>query len=280
MSLNKKKWFFIGCFFLFFSYSSVDATQRIVSLAPNLTEILYEIGCGPEIVGVSAYSNYPFTAKKLPVVSDSKAIDFERIALLKPNLIVAWNEGQSRYQIEHLKSLGYHVEVFSFVALNDIPKAMQRLGFITHHVKESSEKAQKLHEIYTELFSKAKASSKKLRPQVFFEIWPKPLITVGKRSYINDIIQRCGGKNIFDSVEQASFQVSKEAIILKDPDLILFNQDAHSSLSEWLKFQNLKAIQKHQVYPVSPDLISRPGPRIWQGVAQICDYISKNNSQK
>jgi iron complex transport system substrate-binding protein len=224
--------------------------QRIISLAPDITEIVFSIGAGKNIVGVMRGSDYPLQAKKIPIVASYNNVDTEAILALHPDLIIRWSDDHAS---EQLKKLAIPVYVSHQKNILDIPETMRRLGCLTGTEKNAEKTATQFFQQYQKI--KSKYSHKKT-VTVFYQVWPKPLMTITKTSWINEVITLCGGKNIFENLHGAAPQVSLESVIVANPDVII-----GSHVENW---------QRKHVYQIDTDLIERAGPRLLNGVENLC----------
>ncbi|MDR3477940.1 MAG: cobalamin-binding protein [Gammaproteobacteria bacterium] len=234
---------------------------RIISLAPDLTELLFAVGAGHQIVGVVRGSDFPDEARALPVVATYNSLNEEAILALHPDLIVVWL-GNSAVQRERL-SRGTVPVFFSHQRdLSDVPKTMRKLGCLAGTQKDAN--------LAAAHFSKQLA---KLRQQyhdqrklsVFYQVSSRPLMTINHESWINQVITLCGGQNIFADVKAVAPVINREALILADPDVIM-----GADVSEWRAWPILRSVQNKHLFAVSPDLLERAGPRLLQGVAKVC----------
>jgi iron complex transport system substrate-binding protein len=233
--------------------------QRIISLAPDSTEILFSIGAGQQIVGVVKGSDYPAQALKIPIVANYNSVNIEAIAALHPDLIVTWADNHFSQQ---LKKLAVPVYFSQPKKITDIPKTMQRLACLTgHEVEAKKVTADFLRELNNLTFY----SAHRKPVSVFYQVWSRPLMTISRESWINQIITLCGGKNIFADLKGAAPQVNIEAVIAANPQVIL-----GEGVENWQKWPQLTAVRNHRVYSVHPDWVDRAGPRILLGVREIC----------
>jgi iron complex transport system substrate-binding protein len=239
--------------------------QRIISLAPDLTEIIFAIGAGNKIVGVVSGSDYPSAAKNIAVVAGYNSVDAEAILLLHPDLIVAWAD--TNY-VAQLKKLGIPVYLSQQRKLLDIAATMRKLGVLVGVQASANQTANNYLQRYTALQKKYAH----LAPvTVFYQVWPQPLMTITKNSWINDVITLCGGRNIFADLHGVAPEVSIEAVIAANPDIIIGTTDAKQDWRrQWLAWPQLTAVKKLAVYSLNPDLINRAGPRVLAGAEEMC----------
>lgn len=243
--------------------------QRIVSLAPDLTETLFAIGAGQHVVGVVSGSDYPAAAKKIASVGSSSGIDLEKTMLLRPDLIVTWDHHFPR-EIAAFQKLGIPIYVAKPVRLEDIPRTMTNLGCLAGTKKDATEQAAYFSH---ELAHLQKQYQLKKPVTVFYQIGDYSLITINKNSWINQVITLCGGRNVFADMTSTASEVSWEAVIAANPDVILSDTTHPSWQSRWQRFQTLSAVKRHNLFTLSPDLIDRAGPRLLEGAKQACHAI-------
>ncbi len=252
--------------------------QRIVSLAPSLTELIYSAGAGENLVGVVEYSDFPAAAKALPIVGRFDLLDIERILELDPDLVVAWQTGNPRSSVNQLRQLGLTVYVAEPRSLAAIPSHIERLAVLVG--KELSD----LKVIY-DFQQKLEALNSKYRHQspvtIFYQVWDRPLITAGGNELINDIITLCGGRNIFANIRRVAPKVSREAVLKRNPEVIIasgMDIERPEWLDDWLRWPSLKAVANKNLFFVPPDLLQRHTPRALLGAAQICDQLDQARS--
>jgi len=248
-----------------------QAASRIISLAPNITETLFALGAGKSVVAVSSSSNYPTAATKLPVVASNSQLDLEKIIKLKPDLVIAWMQGNPTKALEKLQSLGVRIFFVKITELQDVAKLYIKLGKVTGRVRI----AKKLAMDYNNSLLKLKKNYQhKKNLQVFYEIWQQPIFTIGKTSLISKAIHLCGGSNSFNVIAQQAAEVSLAAVLKKNPDVIISGYGKVHWKSYWLKWRELKAVQNQQLYYINPDLLQRNGPRLLDGINKLCRYIN------
>ena len=249
--------------------------QRIVSLAPSLTELIYSAGAGENLVGVVEHSDFPAAAKALPIVGRFDLLDIERILELDPDLVVAWQTGNPRSSVYQLRQLGLTVYVAEPKSLAAIPSHIERLAVLAG--KELND----LKVIY-DFRQKLGVLDSKYRHQspvtIFYQVWDRPLITAGGNELINDIIRLCGGRNVFANIRRVAPKVSREAVLKRNPEVIIasgMDIERPEWLDDWLRWPSLKAVANKNLFFVPPDLLQRHTPRALLGAAQICDQLDQ-----
>jgi iron complex transport system substrate-binding protein len=248
---------------------------RIVSLAPNITEILFDLGLDEEIVGVSIHCNYPEKAKTKVRVGSYISVDFERILFLKPDLIIATGAGNTREMVERLEKLGFPTYVIFPKNLGDILKSILHLGRVVNREKEASRVVQEMNQRSQRVVERAKGLP---RPRVFLQIGEAPLVTVGKGSFADDILQLAGGENIASTEKEMYPRLGIEEILKRAPEVILISSmnpkgDYGKVLQDWSRWKMIPAVKNGRIHLINSDLIDRPSPRIIEGLEEIARLL-------
>jgi len=248
--------------------------QRIISLAPSMTELLFSLGAGNQLVGVMDYSDFPPAALALPVVGRYDSLDMERIVFLQPDLIVAWRSGNPRGALNRLEELGIPVYVAEPDSLQSIGEHLERLGVLTGHASRGAELNRQFSAQIDQLRNDV---GNKQRVSVFYQVWHAPMISVGGHELINDMIQLCGGENIFAELPVGP-KVNLEDVLARNPQVIIASgssAEAPAWLDEWLRWPQLDAVAGEHLYVIPPDLVQRHSLRALQGARQMCGHIDQ-----
>ncbi len=241
--------------------------RRIVSLAPHVTELLFAAGAGGRVVGAVESSDYPPAAQLIPRVGGSAALDLEAIVALRPELVVAWDSGNPAAAIERLRALGYPVYVSEPRALEDIGRALRRLGRLAG-TEAHARTAAAAYERSLDALRRRYAGRPPL--SVFYQVWDHPLITVNGEHLISAVLELCGGRNVFADLPALAPRVSIEAVVARDPQVII---SAGAGLDAWRRWGELAAVRDRHLYSVDPDLLHRPTPRILTGAQRVCEHL-------
>jgi iron complex transport system substrate-binding protein len=257
------------------TWQSRAPALRIISLAPDFTEILFAMGAGEHVVGAVEYSDFPDAALQIPRIGSSARFDFERIVSLQPDLILAWRGGNPASQIEGLRALGLPVFELQTRRLSDVPRVMQTLGQLTGEAERADQVAATFEQGMRQLQQRY-MNRKALR--VFYEIWHQPLQTIGGEQILTDVLALCGGRNIFAELDSLAPQVGLEAVMQRRPEVILFTPEVGrlaESKARWQVWNTLPAVQQGHLYALDPDLLHRAGPRLLQGAQQLCEALDR-----
>jgi iron complex transport system substrate-binding protein len=244
--------------------------NRIVALAPHIVENLYSAGAGEKIVGVVSYSNYPLKAAQIQQVGSYNAFSLETIASLKPDLIVMWGSGNGMQALQKLEALEIPIFVSEPRQLSDIARDIRLLGKLAGTQETAEAEAIRLEQEFTSLATQF-ASQGELT--VFYQIWNNPLQTLNGDHLISQIIQLCGGKNIFWDIKNLAPKISIESVLLRNPDVIVasgMNNARPQWLDEWQAYTSLQAVKNNAMFVIDPDHIQRPTARVVSGAKSLC----------
>lgn len=254
---------------------TLDApANRIVSLAPHATELLFAAGAGARIVGAIATSDFPPQAKAVPRVGDATALDFERILEGHPDLVVTWPY-TAPAQVTALRARGIAVFTSDPKTIDGIADDLERLGVLVGNPAQARAAAA----AFRARLARLRASHAGVRRvRVFYQIWNAPLYTIGGGHLITRAIEVCGGDNVFAALRLPAPTVSIEAVLAADPDAIVAGADGGVPppwLDDWRRFPALPAVERGNLFSVNADLLHRAGPRFVDGVAELCAAIDR-----
>jgi iron complex transport system substrate-binding protein len=264
------KWPALSALMLFTLFQGADADQRlrIVSLAPSLTELAYAAGAGDAMVGSVEYSDYPEAARALPRVGDAWSVDAEAVLALRPDLVFSWPSGTPEGTVARLRSLGVQVVEIPTFRLADVATALRSIGRIAG-TEAVAEGAARRYEIEIRDLRASHAGTRRLA--VFVEIDDQPLYTVNGRHVISEVLELCGGGNVFADLPQLAPQVAIEAVLARDPEVILSTDDTIGDPAAlWRRWGGMKAVKAGSIYSMSSDTLTRSTPRLAIGAAEVC----------
>lgn len=253
--------------------------QRIVAMAPSLTEVLFSIGAGSQVVGRDAFANYPESVKSLPDIGGSNGdYNYEAIAALKPDLVLA-TEINTADQVNAIEKLGIKVVYLSNpVKLEDTYTLLSDVALLTGHTQEADTLIASLKARVAAVTEKI--SQAKTQPVVFYELDgsdPAKPWTPGPGTFLDQLISMAGGKNAGSVMKDAWGQLSLEQLLVQNPDIILLGDSIYGTTPESViartGWGDLKAVKENQVYPFNDDLVSRPGPRLVDGLEELANLI-------
>ncbi|HJS22628.1 MAG TPA: cobalamin-binding protein [Steroidobacteraceae bacterium] len=252
--------------------------QRIVSLAPNLTELVFSVGAGERLVGADVFSNYPPQARSIERVGDAFQVDYERVLALDPDLVLVWDTGTPEPVIEKLRHLGLPVERLSTTHLDDVPRALRRLGELTGTSATAERAAQDYVQALTGL---RQEHGDDAAIDVFYQISSAPLYTINSQHLISEIIVLCGGRNVFADLGQLAPPVSREAVLERNPEVILAGDDvADDPFAGWRPWHKLRAVELGNLYVLRVDRVARATTRTVDGAREVCAVLDQARTRR
>lgn len=244
---------------------------RIVSLAPNLTELAYAAGAGDTLVGTVEYSDYPASAKALPRVGDAWRVDVEQVLALEPDLVLVWASGTPVETIERLRSMRLRVVPVETFRIADVAAALRQIGAIAG-TDAIAEAAARRYEQEMRALQAAHAGVRRL--SVFIEIDDDPLYTVNGKHVISEVVSLCGGDNVFANLPQLAPPVALEAVLARDPEVILSTDDTVSDPAElWRRWTRMRAVRSGTIFALDSDIVTRATPRLAEGARAVCSAL-------
>jgi iron complex transport system substrate-binding protein len=249
--------------------------QRIVSLAPHITELLFAAGAGAAVVGVSEYSDYPEAAAGLPRISGGSGLDLEAIIGLRPDLVIAWQSGNPAHQVRRLRQLGLRVFVSEPRRLEDVVTSLERFGLLAGSREQAHEQANTFSQRQAAL---ARRYAQRDPVRVFYSIWQQPLMTVNGEHLISDVIRLCGGRNVFAGLPGLAPQIGIEAVLAADPQAIIAGggeRELAALHAMWVPWPELTAVQNGHLFTVPRDLLVRHSPRVLDGAERLCRLLEE-----
>jgi len=248
-----------------------DAGHRIIALSPHLAELVFAVGAGDLLIGVSAFTDYPEAAAELPVIGDAFMLDLERLTVLKPDLLLAWQSGTPAHVIDELQSRGYRVEAIRTMSLHDIPLALRHIGRLTGHGTTAASVA---NSFVAGLESLAERAADAAPIGVFYQVSKRPLYTINGEHYVSQLIEICGGQNIFADLGNLAPLIGVEAVLERDPEVMLAADDAGTdAFSEWERWPELAANRYGNRFLMPAAEIGRATPRLLEAGAAICEAL-------
>ena len=247
--------------------------QRIVTLAPFLTELAFAAGAGSRVVGVSAYSDYPAEARKLPVVSSAAGLSIESLAALRPDLVIAWRDSFRLEDIGQVEGFGAAVYVAQGRRLDDVPRLLRQIGVATGLDVSAAASA-----FEREVASLRATYSARPRIDAFLEIWHRPLTTISGGHFMNDAIELCGARNVFKDLAGVAPQVSWEEVYARDPFVIVGTGSAENEAqfrANWSERSTLAAVRSGRLIWADADTLQRATTRTPQGIRRLCEALNR-----
>ncbi|HMW53493.1 MAG TPA: cobalamin-binding protein [Zoogloea sp.] len=254
--------------------------RRIVSLAPHVTELLFAAGAGGKVVGAVQYSDYPEAARSVARVGSYTAVDMEKVAALKPDLVVAWKSGNRDAHLDKLRALGIPVFINEPRRIEDVARSLTQLGRLAGTEAAAEAAAQAFRARQGALAARYSA-----RPtvRVFYEIWNHPLMTINGEHLISDVIRLCGGENVFARLPVLAPAIDTEAVLAAAPEVIVASGMGEARpewLDDWRRWTKLNAVARGNLFFIPPDQIQRHTPRILDGAERLCGQLDEARARR
>lgn len=246
--------------------------QRVIALSPHVSETLLAAGAGGRLVGTVQYSDYPEAAKKIPRVGSYVRLDMEAIVALKPDLVVGWQSGNSPAHIDKIRQLGIPVYITQPNRIDDIASDLERYG----QLMGTEEGVRAAAAFRTRLAALRERYSSQPKLRIFYQVWKEPLMTVGGKQIISDVIRLCGGENVFGQLDQMAPKVTVEAVLAANPEAIVASGMGEARpewLDDWRRWPQLTAMARDNLYFIPPDRIQRHTPRLLDGAEMLCKQL-------
>ncbi|HEY4128019.1 MAG TPA: cobalamin-binding protein [Gammaproteobacteria bacterium] len=246
---------------------------RVVSLAPDLSELLFDVGAGGDLIATVEYSDYPAAVKQVPRLGDAFHVDIEKLIALKPDLVLVWQGGTPQPLIDKLRTLKLQVLAIGTHELPDIATNLETLGIATGHRDQAELAAE---DFRTRLNALRRRYADKAPLTVFYEISTQPLFTVGGGQSISRIIETCGGRNVFADLTDLAPAVSLESVLARNPQVVATGNgegDEQQRFKDWQRWPNLAATKQGNFLVLNDDWISRSTPRILDAGKQLCEAL-------
>lgn len=254
--------------------------QRIVSLSPGATELLFAAGAGDRVVGTVTHSRYPEQARNIPRVGDYKRLDMESLLAARPDLVVGWISGNPTSQLERLQTLDTALYLSEPRALDDVATTLQRLGRLAG-TGDSAESA--AADFRADIRELGQRHGRAEPVTVFYQIWADPLMTVNNDHLISQVIRLCGGRNVFGELDNLTPRIDREVVLERDPEAIVaagMGEDDQRWLTPWRRFDHLRAVQRDNLFMVPPSTIQLPTPRLVKGARLLCRQLEQARERR
>lgn len=253
--------------------------DRIVTLSPHLTELVFAAGAGDRLVATVEYSEYPAAALEIPRIGDAFRLDIERIVSLHPDLVIAWDSGNPRPAVAQLRSLGVSVWTVEIRNPGEIADTLEHIGTATGHGQSAQLKAEGLRQRLDDL-SRQYQGVESL--DYFYQVGARPLFTLSGSHLVSKGLSLCGGHNVFDQEPGLAFQVGYESVIIADPDALFapYLEGDADPLAAWREWPAMRAVQKNALFLLPADSISRATPRFLDSLEYACKLLHSLREQE
>jgi iron complex transport system substrate-binding protein len=243
---------------------------RVLTLAPNLTELVFDLNAGDRVVATVQFSNYPEAAKTIPRVGSSGSLNLEAVLRYHPDLVLGWQSGNNPQQLIAIEQLGIPVYRSEPGRLQDIPTTLLKLGRLLGRETRAKVLAQQMRAGIARLQQRY---GQRTLLSGFYQIWDEPIYTINGRHIISDVMRLCGVRNVFADAPVIAPVVSMESVIAKNPQMIISGGSAKiqaQNLSSWRAWPQLLAVRANNLFYIDADLMQRDTPRILEGAEALC----------
>jgi len=255
-----------------------DPPLRIVSLTPGAAEMLFAAGAGAQVIATVEYSDEPPAARRLARIGDVAAVDMERLVSLRPDVVVAWPAGGNPAQREKIARLNIPVYQQQVVRLTDLPVSVRRLGALAGTGAAAERAAHDIEARLAVLTRTYGAGGAGKLPTVLLQVWNRPIYTVGGQHLMSDALAICGARNVFADLPEAGPVVDTEAVIARDPDIIIAAAppgEGAAWLADWKRFATLAAVRSGRLAVFEDQALSRLGPSVIDATEGLCRTIAR-----
>ncbi|MFP4244649.1 MAG: cobalamin-binding protein, partial [Ectothiorhodospira sp.] len=251
-----------------------------ISLAPHITENLFAVGAGDRIVGTVNFSDHPEAAREIPRVGSYKQLDLESILALEPDLIIAWEAGNVRSQLERLEAMGHTLYYSDPRDMDQLVQGLETLGRLAGRPEQGRKTARELEEAFAGL-----REDHAHRPgvEVFYQVWDRPLMTLNADHLISQIIRLCGGRNVFGHLDAPVPRLDREVVLAADPEVIMgggMGEEDPQWVEDWRRWPQMTAVSRDNLFFIPPSLIQRPTPRVAEGAQLICEALERARQRR
>ncbi len=252
-----------------------DNPARIISLAPNITEIIFAVGAGDKIVGVSEYSDYPPEAAGIPQVGSYIKPNLEAIIALKPDLVIATADGEKRVEINRLAALGIAVYIINPKTIAGVVATVREIGLLTGRAAEAEETARAMEERIERVRARVAGLP---RVSTLLVLNTNPLITVNGNTFQDEMMTAAGGRNIASAERIRYPTLTYEEVVVRAPEVIIMttmspDENYRTVAAGWARFNTVPAVKTGRIFVIDSDIVDRPSPRMVQGLEELARLL-------
>jgi iron complex transport system substrate-binding protein len=249
--------------------------QRVLVLAPHLTEIVDFVGGMSKVIAVDGSSNFPESVNTLPKLGNPWMLSAESILARKPDLVLVWQSGISMQVVAQLRKAGVPVFVSEPKKIEQVATTMRRVSKLLGTEQGSASRIDDWLQQFEALRAKYRGRT---QVPVFYQVWGQPLMTLGGQHAVSEVIGLCGGRNVFGDLPNLAAQVSVEGVLKRKPEVLLASgsgRDHQGFVVQWSAWPQMPAVKRNQVYTLPNDILVRNGPRLIQAAKLVCAHIEQ-----
>ncbi len=268
--------FFISFFATCLTAQASEKPQqalRIIAMAPHIVEMLFDIGAGEQVVGAVEYSDFPKAALDIPRVGGYHGLKMEKVLSLKPDLVIAWTSGNQVTDIEQMQRLGLKVVFSQPENIEDVAKEIRYFGQLTGRAVQAEQVALAFEQRLEKIRAKHQA---KAPVKIFYQLWPEPMMTINKDTWLNQLVEICQGENVFGNNPTQYPKIGIENVIVAQPEIIILPDEKSKKVQpvvNWQKWPEIPAVKHDGFVHVNADLLHRFSTRMLNGVEDMCKKI-------
>ena len=249
--------------------------QRVLVLAPHLTEIVDFVGGMSKVIAVDGSSNFPESVNTLPKLGNPWMLSAESILARKPDLVLVWQSGISMQVVAQLRKAGVPVFVSEPKKIEQVATTMRRVSKLLGTEQGSASRI----DDWLQQFEALRAEYRgRTQVPVFYQVWGQPLMTLGGQHAVSEVIGLCGGRNVFGDLPNLAAQVSVEGVLKRKPEVLLASgsgRDHQGFVVQWSAWPQIPAVKRNHVYTLPNDILVRNGPRLIQAAKLVCVHIEQ-----
>lgn len=246
---------------------------RVITLAPHLVEMLFDIGAGDLIVGTVDYSDFPEAAKDIPRIGGYYGLQLEKILMLQPDIILAWQSGNKQADLEQLERLGLNIIYSKPNQIIDVAHELRHFGKVLGKSAQA-EKVAKAFEQRLQLLTQRYQNKPPV--QVFYQLWSNPMMTINQHTWLHQLLTICQGRNVFANNVTEYPHISIENVVVAQPEIIIIPNEKSAQKQpeiDWQKWPEIPAVKANAFIAVNADLLHRFSTRMLDGVESMCNKI-------
>ncbi|WP_105167575.1 cobalamin-binding protein [Pseudoalteromonas sp. T1lg23B] len=258
---------------LFCGYGHANEAKRIIALAPHIVENLFAIGAGERIVGTVEYADYPEAANQIVRIGGYNGIMLEKVLALNPDLVIAWQSGNKKDDLDKLEKLGIRVIYSDTKDISKVADELRLFGKLTGKIQQAEQLAQQFTARFNRIQSLYQGAT---RLQVFYQLWPEPMMTINRNTWLHQLLELCSVDNVFADSSMEYPQISVENVLKKKPEVIVLPYEKSKKVMptiNWQAWPEIPAVQYQQFIEVDADLLHRYSTRVLDGVTDMCDKL-------
>lgn len=244
--------------------------RRIVSMNPATTDLLFAVHAGPHVVGRSKWDLYPDSATLVPSLGDALRPNVEAVLGARPDLVILYASADNRPAYDRLRDAGVAVVALRIDRIEHFDRAARLLGRLTGHADAGAQVADSVQSTIARVRDATKGLS---RPRVFWRIWDAPLITIGRGSFLSQLVDIAGARNVYEDIEAPSQQVTFEDVVRRDPEFVLVGPEGGEVVTRDPAWRTIRAVREGRVRIVDTTLVGRPSVRLGEAAIHLAQLL-------